>query len=97
MNYKQSIAGGLLAFVIATACCWLPALIVILGGAAGLLAFGESLEQYSLVFMLIGAVLVSYGIYASIGRKTNAMQPKQVVLQSSITCPKCGAEKEETT
>ena len=96
MNYKQSIAGGVIAFILATACCWLPALIVILGGASGMLAFSESLEQYSGVFMIIGAILLAYGVYKLRGRKTNSIKPEQVVLQSVITCPKCGATKEET-
>jgi len=96
MDYKQSIAGGLIAFILATACCWLPALIVILGGATGMLAFSESLESYSAVFMIIGAVLLAFGIYKWRALKTNSMQPLHAVLQSVITCPKCGAVKEET-
>ena len=38
MNYKKSIIGSIIAFVIATSCCWLPALIIMLGGASSMLA-----------------------------------------------------------
>ncbi len=96
MNHKQSIAGGVIAFILATACCWLPALIVLLGGATGMLAVSESLERYSGILMVLAAVLLAYGVYKFRGRKKNAMESKSVILQSVITCPKCGDSKEET-
>ena len=96
MNYKQSLAGGFIAFVLATACCWLPALVVVLGGTAGLLSFSESLEKYSVPFMLFGAILVVLGIYQSRKRKSKISEDDVVILQSVITCPNCGAKKEET-
>jgi hypothetical protein len=96
MNHKQSIVGGVIAFILATACCWLPALIVILGGATGMLAISESLEKYSAILMVLAAVMLAYGVYKFRGRKKNSMESKSVVLQSVITCPKCGASKEET-
>ena len=43
MNYKQSIIGSIIAFIIATSCCWLPALIIGLGGATSMLAFANDL------------------------------------------------------
>ena len=55
MNYKKSIIGSIIAFVIATSCCWLPALIIMLGGASSMLAFAKGIEQFSGVFMAIGA------------------------------------------
>ncbi len=96
MNTKQSLIGGIVAFVLATACCWLPALIVMLGGATGLMAFNESLERYSGLFMITGALLLGYGIFKLYTKKMNSEEKKNVVLQSVLKCPKCGFEKEET-
>ncbi len=61
MDFKQSIIGSSIAFLIATSCCWLPALIIALGGASGLMAFSNRLEQYSGLFMATGAVFLLYG------------------------------------
>ena len=47
MNFKQSIIGGSIVFLLATSCCWLPAFIIGIGGASGLLAFANGLEQFS--------------------------------------------------
>jgi hypothetical protein len=97
MNYKKSIVGVIIAFLLATACCWLPGLIVILGGTTGMLALNDSLEQYNGIFMSIGALLIAYGIYKIIQQKTSLKDSGQkVLLKSVITCPKCGATKEET-
>lgn len=97
MNYKQSITGGVIAFILATACCWLPALIVVLGGAAGFLSFSESLEHYSGILMILGAALLILGLI-QYRKRMNAKETKakEVILQSTITCPNCGASKEET-
>jgi amino acid permease len=97
MNYKKSIIGVIVAFLLATACCWLPGLIVILGGATGMLALNDSLEQYNEIFMSLGALLFFYGIYKIIRQKKSLRDPRQMaLLKSVITCPKCGATKEET-
>jgi hypothetical protein len=96
MNGKQSLIGGAIAFVLATACCWLPALLVLLGGATGWMAFSESLEQFSGLFMILGAVLVGYGIFKMYSRKKHSEVKKMVVLQSILTCPNCSHQKEET-
>lgn len=96
MNSNQSLIGGVIAFVLATACCWLPALIVLLGGAAGLLAFSESLERYSGLFMIIGTLLLGYGFFKLYTRRPKSEEKKELVLQSVLKCPNCGFEKEET-
>lgn len=97
MNYKRSIAGGLVAFILATACCWLPAFIVILGGTAGLLSFSESLQKYSGLLFILGAALLVLGLiqYRKRKKRKNS-EPQEIILQSIITCPNCGASKEET-
>jgi len=94
LKANQSIIGGIVAFIIATSCCWLPALIIGLGGASSLLAFANGLEQFSGIFMTIGAGSLMYGGYQFYKKRNENMQSNEVQLQS--TCPKCGHSKEET-
>ena len=95
MNYKKSIVGSSIAFIIATSCCWLPALIITIGGGSTLIALSDDIEKYSSVFMIIGLGFLGYGIYQFNNNK-KILQTSQVILQSNITCPKCGSQKEET-
>jgi len=96
LKANQSIIGGIVAFIIATSCCWLPALIIGLGGASSLLAFANGLEQFSGIFMTIGAGSLMYGGYQFYKKRNENMQSNEVQLQSKITCPECGHSKEET-
>jgi len=95
MNYKKSIIGSIIAFVIATSCCWLPALIIMLGGASSMLAFAKGIEQFSGVFMVIGALSLVYGVFLYYKIRKAAIVSIEVQLLSTITCPKCGNKKEE--
>lgn len=92
LKANQSIVGGIIAFIIATSCCWIPALAIALGGASGLMAFSNGLEQFSGLFMVIGGGLLAYGSYQFYKRK----EGQKVILTSTITCPKCGHAKKET-
>ena len=95
MNYKNSIIGSSLAFVIATSGCWLPALIMGFGGGATLLGLINGLEQWSGLFITIGVGLLGFGLYQY--KKTrDASIIKEAILQSTITCPECSHKKEET-
>ena len=96
MNSKQSLIGGAIAFVLASACCWLPAVIIILGGATGMLTFSESLERYSALFMIIGVALLGFGLFKLYVRKKTPKENTAVQLQSVLKCPHCGFEKIET-
>ena len=89
MNFKQSIIGSSIVFLLATSCCWLPALIIGLGGASGMLAFANGLEQFSGVFMAIGVSALLYGGYQFYKKRSVSMQSSEVQLQSTITCPEC--------
>lgn len=95
MNYKKSMIGSIVAFVIATSCCWLPALIIMLGGASSMLAFAEGIGQLSGVFMAIGALLLLYALYLFYRKRNEANSPTKVQLLSTITCPECGHKKIE--
>lgn len=66
-----------------------------LGGASGLVAVSEGFEKFSGAFMAIGAVLVLVGIYQFQRRKTKSKE-MDIELISTITCPHCGHQKEET-
>jgi len=96
MNFKQSIIGSSIAFLLATSCCWLPALIIGFGGATSLLAFANGLEQFSSIFIIIGTLTLVYGGYQFYNKRNLIMPLNEVLLQSTITCPECGHSKEET-
>jgi hypothetical protein len=93
MAYKKSLVGGLVAFVIATSCCWLPALIIAMGGGSTLIGISNGLEKSSGIFIAIGIGFLGFGIY-QYNRKRNAAD-KVVIILSTITCPECGHKKEE--
>lgn len=93
MDYKKSVLGSSFAFIIATSCCWLPALIVAIGGGTTLVAFSNGLEKYSGIFFVIGIGLLGIGFYQY--RKSKSKK-EVVTLVSIITCPECGASIKET-
>ena len=95
MNYKKSIIGSAIAFIVATSCCWLPALIIAIGGGSTLLGISTGLEKYSGLFIVIGVVLFGFGIY-QFYRKKSKPENIEAILLSTITCPECNFEKEET-
>ncbi len=92
-----SAASGLFAFLLATACCWLPFLAVAVGGAAGLTTFSTRLEKYSSILFLVAFGFVGYSFWLFFQKRKKAKNlSKSVVLQSVITCPACGFSKTET-
>lgn len=93
MSYKRTIFGGIVAFIIATSCCWLPFLLVIIGGGSTLVGLSNGLEKFSGLFMFLGAGLLVLGIYQY---KRKMIDKKTVITQSKLTCPKCGYKKLET-
>ena len=95
MNYKKSIIGGSIAFVIATSCCWLPALLIAIGGGSALIGISTNLENFSGIFMLIGIGFLGFGIYQFVSKKEKSSNI-EAKLQSIMTCPECGHKKEET-
>lgn len=95
INTKTSTIGGLLAFLLATSCCWLPALIIAIGGGSTLIAISNGLEKFSGLFMGFGIVLIGLGVFQYRKKNQNAQNIK-AILQSVITCPDCGHKKEET-
>jgi hypothetical protein len=97
MSHNRTLIGSAFALFLATSCCWLPALAVLLGGASGVLAVSDLLGSYSGVLMGISGVLLVIGVYQWKKRKTkNIVSDLEVILQSKVTCPECGHEKLET-
>ncbi|MFT4679744.1 MAG: hypothetical protein ACI84C_001407 [Flavobacteriales bacterium] len=94
MNYKKSIIGSSVAFIIATSCCWLPALVIAIGGGSALVAISNGIEKFSGLFIVVGVGLLGFGVYQYNRRKKRGMN-KGAILQSTITCPECGHKKDE--
>lgn len=94
MTYKKSILGSSVAFILATSCCWLPAFILAIGGGSTLLGMSSGIGKLSGVFIAVGLGLLGFGIYQFYQRKKKTMS-KEVLLESTITCPNCGHQKEE--
>lgn len=90
MKYNRAFRSGILAFVIGTACCWIPAVIFLFGGASLANGIGKGLNQVSLPFIFLGMGLVGYSYY-SFRKKSQiqSLKPSQLILHSSITCPEC--------
>lgn len=96
LKANQSFIGGLIAFLIATSCCWLPALAITLGGASSIVAFSSGLEKFSGLFMIVGTGFLGWGSYQFYQRNNQKNKNMTILLQSTITCPECSHSKEET-
>jgi len=66
-----------------------------IGGGSTLLGISSGIEKLSGVFIAVGIGLLGFGIYQFYQRK-NKTKSAEVVLESTITCPKCEHQKEET-
>jgi len=86
--------GSSIAFLLATSCCWLPPLIIAIGGGSTLLGLSYDVEKFSGIFITIGVGLLVFGIY-QYKFKNNLDVVIKPILQSTITCPSCGCKKEE--
>jgi ABC-type nickel/cobalt efflux system permease component RcnA len=95
LNYKKSLLGSSLAFILATSCCWLPALIIMVGGGSALFGLSSQFEKLSGVFIAIGLGLLVLGSYQYYQKKKK-MRKSTVLLASTITCPNCEHKEEET-
>lgn len=94
MNVSKSLIASTIAFLLASSCCWLPALAVGLGGVSSLVALSAGMEQFSGLFMVVGTGLLGWGGY-NFYQKNNQSSMASIQLQSIITCPNCQFSKEE--
>ena len=92
LNSNRVFWAGLLAFVLATSCCWLPALLVGLGGV-GLITLSNALNAISGPLMLLGGACFLLGGYQLYKRYRK--MDTTINLVSVITCPECSHSKEE--
>ena len=93
MNYKKTIIGSSLAFIVATSCCWLPALLLALGGGSAAMALSDGLQGLSLPFLALGVLLSALAFYQYKKRRDSSR--KELILESTITCPECDFESHE--
>lgn len=91
-----SFVGSVFAFLLATSCCWLPWLAVLLGSSlVGTSAFSARLEAFSGPLLILSFGMLSYGIYSFWKKRKRQVSASTIVLQSFITCPECGFGKME--
>lgn len=97
MKTITALLGSLFAFLLATACCWLPWLAVAVGSSIfGVSAVYAKIEAFSGLFMFLSAGLLGYAGYSFLKKGSRKEVAKVVILQSLITCPVCCFSKEET-
>lgn len=94
VNAKSSLIGGVFAFIIGTACCWLPVLLVSIGAGTGILALAEGIQGISTYLMIGGGIMLIIGGLQFYDKKINRNN-KDIVTISTIICPKCGNSKKE--
>ena len=94
VNAKSTIIGGALTVIIATACCWLPVLLVSIGAGTGITALADDVHGYSTYLMFGGGALILVGGVQLYNRRTNSV-PIKIISTSTITCPLCGHRKGE--
>lgn len=94
VNAKSSLIGGVIAIILATACCWLPVLLVSIGAGTGLLAFADGVQGYSTYLMFGGVAFILVGGIQLYNRRTNSVS-KKIISTSTIICPLCGHSKKE--
>ncbi len=97
MKILSSLLGSVFALLLATSCCWLPWLAVVIGSSiVGVSAFSAKLEAFSGMFMVASAGLLGYAGYSFWKKRNQKELLPAVLLQSLITCPQCGFSKMET-
>ena len=100
ISTNKSVVASLVAFAIGLSCCWLPALIILFGGATSALGFADQLEGFSGIFLTVGAGLLTYGGYRywkakQVPDNGSVESTTSVILESKITCPHCNHTKIE--
>ena len=93
LNSKKTFLASILAFIIGTSCCWIPWLLIMVGGASAASSLVGGLEMISMPFLLLGLGLISYSIYKI--NKNKASSQVNIISHSTITCPLCNFSKEE--
>ena len=74
INATKTLFGGILSVILALSCCWLPVLVIAVGGASSLMAFSAGVEKFSGVFMTIGAFFLAGGGYQLYQKNKQSME-----------------------
>lgn len=77
-NYNKSLIGGSIAFILATSCCWLPAILIAIGSGGAVMTFADQLGSWSLYFLLLqlhSLFWAAINTYMAIERKLCLNQP----------------------
>lgn len=90
---KFALLSGLSAVLIGGACCWLPALVILLGGSASLLAVSNFMSKFTIPLFILGGVSILVGIW--LFRKNRKSKTGLLILESVITCPHCSNQEKE--
>lgn len=94
LSYTKTFWGALLAFILATSCCWIPAILIGIGGASIANALVGGLNIASIVFFALGFILTFYAGYLFYTRKQKINY--KIITKSKIICPDCGMSVIET-
>jgi len=62
-NYKKTLIGSIVTFIIGTSCCWLSSLAIWFGGAAVIGTFVSFIESTQTVLILVSALLAGISIF----------------------------------
>ena len=89
MLKNKSLIAGLIALILASSCCWLPALLLSMGAGALLMSLAEGIENLSLILLLLSVGFIVYGYFQL---KEKSTKKNDVILESKLTCPECNAE-----
>ena len=86
-----ALAASGITILVATSCCWFPALVALFGGAAGVFGAGQS----SGVIQVICLVLFAAGCSVAGWKIFKLWSSNRVVLESVLTCPHCRVSASE--
>jgi hypothetical protein len=96
MKLSTTILGSAFAFLLATSCCWMPALAFVFGSSAALAFLSNSLGAMSSIFFALGVGILCIGVYKFWQKRKAQNVVQSIDLQSIITCPNCGFARRET-
>ena len=62
-NYKKTLLGSIIAFIVGTSCCWISSLAIWIGGATVLTVVSNYLENIQIFLFTLGIVLGLVTLY----------------------------------
>jgi len=76
-NYKKTLFGSLISFVVGTSCCWISSLVVWLGGIAFAGTIANFIESTQSLFIVVSILLVAVSIILYLkSRRTKSVDNK---------------------